>query len=259
MKRIFVLALVLLFLTGCTQNISKNTAAPVTNPVEQDRIVQQLESEHFIFYSKEKDKECIEALASTLSDSYARISEDLGVTLSKKVNIYVYSDLDTFHSAINQPDAPDWVVGIALPGTTTIKMVNPLNVDSHSYDSMLKVMVHEFTHIVTMNINPKVYSLPLWLSEGIAMFEAGQTEGVNEWISTAKASDKFPTLKELESGSYTFGNIGGYQFSYSIIEYMVKNYGYDKVIALIKSPTEFEEIFGLSKEAFQKEWIEYLN
>jgi hypothetical protein len=258
-KTKLIYVVVLLFLTGCSQNINKDTVASSNSNVEKDTIVQQLESDHFMFYSKEQDKKCIKDLSNTLEDNFTRITDDLDTTLNKKVNIYIYSDLSTFHTAINQPDAPSWVVGTALPGTTTIKMVNPSNADGRPYSNMMKVIVHEFTHIVAMNINSKVYDVPIWLNEGVAMLEAEQYEGVEEVLSKAKSSNEFPTLKDLEAATYNFGNIGGYQFSYSILEYMVKAYGYDKVIALIKSPSEFEKILGLSKEDFQKEWIAHLN
>ena len=257
-KRKLIFVVVLLLLTGCSQNISKDTVVPSNSNVEKDKIVQQSESDHFIFYAAEQDKACIKDLIKTLEDNYTRITDDLDASLNKKASIYIYSDLSTFHAAINQPDAPSWVVGIALPGTTTIKIVNPSNADGRPYSDMMKVIVHEFTHIVTMNINSDVYNIPLWLSEGIAVFEAEQSEGTAEVISRAKSSNEYPTLKSIESGTNNFGTRGGYQFSYSIIEYMVNTYGYDKVIALIKSPSEFEKILGLSEEDFQKEWIAHL-
>ena len=262
-KLMFIMLFIVLLLAGCSQDIGKDISKDTINTsnsnTEKDKIVQQLESDHFNIYSKEADKDCIKDLSKILEDNYTRITDDLDTSLNKKANIYIYSDLDTFHKAINQPDAPSWVVGCALPGTTTIKMVNPLNAGGRSYSDMMKVIVHEFTHVVTMSINSDIYEIPIWLSEGVAMFEAQQVEGVDEALSKAKSSNKFLSLKDLENDPYNFGSQGGYQFSYSIIEYMVKTYGYDKLIALIKSPSEFEKILGLSKEEFQKEWIAQFN
>lgn len=253
-KRLVFLVMILL-LTGCSQSVSKDPIVTNNSNIVQDRIVQQEESDHFIFYTKEQDKACIEDLSRMLEDQYTRITDNLNTTVDKKVSIYIYPDLSTFHAAINQPDAPDWVVGTAVPGTTTIKMVNPAKAGNRPYSDMLKVVVHEFTHIVTMSINPDVNNIPLWLSEGIAVFEADQSQGTDETLSQAKSSGKYPDLKSLERDPYNFGTQGGYQFSYSIIEYMVDTYGYDKVMALIKSPSEFEKILGLSEEAFQKQWV----
>jgi RNA polymerase sigma-70 factor (ECF subfamily) len=258
-RKLISVVFVLLFLSGCSQDISKDTINTTNSSTEKDKIVLQLESDYFKFYSKDQDKECIKDLSNTLENNYTRITSDLKTSLNKKVNIYIFSDLSTFHEAINSPDAPSWVVGTALPGTTTIKMVNPFNADGRPYADMVKVLVHEFTHVVTMSINSDVHGIPTWLNEGVAAFEAEQYEGTVEVLSKAKSSNEYPTLKSLETGTNTFGNIGGYEFSYSITEYIVKTYGYDKLIALIKSPSEFEKILGLSKEDFQKEWVAHFD
>lgn len=256
-KLICVVLSVLLLLTGCSQNRGKATLNPNNSNTVRDEIVQQLESEHFKFYSKEQDKECLKDLSNALEDNYARVTNNLNASLDKKVSVYIYSDLSTFHKAIYQPDAPSWVVGIALPTSNTIKMVHPSNADGRPYSDFMKIIVHEFTHVVVSNISSEPEDIPIWLNEGVALFEAEQHEGVEETLS--KASNKFPSLKDLETDSSTFGYNGGYQFSYSIAEYIVKIYGYDKLIALIKLPSEFEKILGLSEEDFQKEWITYCN
>lgn len=230
-KFIYVNLLVLLLLTGCNKDISKETIIPSNSSTDKDDMILQSESNHFKFYSEDQDKECLEDLSAALEDNYTRITDDLDIQLNKKVDIYIYSNLSTFHEAIGKPEAPDWVVGHVKPGSNTIRMVNPSNADRRPYSNFMKVIVHEFTHIVAENINSDIYSIPIWLSEGVAMFEANM---------------------------YNFGDKGGYQFSYLIVKYIVEAYGYDELIALIKSPSEFQKIFGLLKEDFQKEWITHL-
>lgn len=55
-----------------------------------------------------------------------------------------------------------------------------------------------------------------------------------------------------------FAELDGYALSYTIVEYMISEYGYDKLIDLIKSPYDFDEIFSITIEEFEKEWKEYL-
>ena len=44
-------------------------------------------------------------------------------SFNSKIDVYIYPDLKTFHSAVNYPDAPDWVVGAA--SKNELKMVSP--------------------------------------------------------------------------------------------------------------------------------------
>jgi hypothetical protein len=257
-KRKFIcIMLIILLLTGCNTFKSKDTTNSSNSSTEKNNIVLQLESSHFKFYSKEQDKGCLKDLSNELENNYARVTNDLHTSLDEKTNIYIYSDLKSYHEAIYQPDAPNWAVGNAeLPDT--IDMVNPLKAgNGYSHSDFMKVIVHEFTHIVTAKINPNINSIPRWLTDGIAVYEAKQDDNVNQVISRAKAINKFPKLKDLEN-PYTFGDDCGYQYSYSIVDFIIKTYGYDKLIALIKSPADFEKILGITEDNFQKKWISYV-
>lgn len=244
----------LLLLSGCS-DAKKASIDNSGDSTQKNALIQQLETKHFKFYSKDKDKQCLKDLSNALEDNYTRIINDLHTSLNEKIDVNIYSDLNTYHKAADRPDAPSWFVGNAVPGSNSIQMVNPSNADGRPYSDFMKVIIHEFTHVVIMNINPDVYNIPSWLNEGVAVFEAKQDEGTEQVILKAKSSNKFPSLEDLETNVSAFGNNGGYQFSYSIIQYIVKNYGYDKLIALIKSPTDFDKILGVSKDDFQKEWI----
>jgi hypothetical protein len=248
-KSILIFLSILFLLSGCNKN------KEVTETI--DKFELQFDTEHFKFNSKKQDKECLKDLSDALEDNYKRITSDLHINLNRKVDVYIYSDLDTYHKAINQPDAPKWAVGNADPSSGTIHMVNPLNGDGRPYSDFMKVIIHEFTHVVVINMNSNIYSIPLWLSEGIATYEAKQYSG-NEVKSISPKLGATP-LKDLESDYINFGNKSGYQISYSVVEYMIKNYGYDKVIDYIKYPDQVEKILGVSKEELQKNWLDYVN
>ncbi|MDP4089438.1 MAG: peptidase MA family metallohydrolase [Bacillota bacterium] len=248
-----VILAVLLLLTGCG-NVNDNSSSDAEN----FNIVQQLETEHFSFFSKDEDMQCLKDLSNSLEDNYTRILNDLDTSLSKKVDIYIYTDLNTYHRAANISDTSTHVVGSALPGYNVIQMVNPSNAELLPYSDFMKIIVHEFAHTAIMSINTDVGTIPKWLNEGTASFEAKQDDGVEQLISKAKSSNNLPSFIDLETDSETFSKNGGYQFSYSIIDYIVKTYGYDKLIALIKSPRDFENILGVSKDDFHKQWIAQL-
>lgn len=52
-------------------------------------------------------------------------------------------------------------------------MVSPY-VDKSKEDYMIKVAIHEFTHVLVRKINKE--GVPIWLNEGIATFEANQMD-----------------------------------------------------------------------------------
>lgn len=51
---------------------------------------------------------------------------------------------------------------------------------------MMKVAIHEFTHVVISHVNSNISEIPIWMNEGVADLEG--------------------------KDSYTFGNNGGYLF-----------------------------------------------
>jgi RNA polymerase sigma-70 factor (ECF subfamily) len=219
------------------------------------------ESQHFNFYSTDGDIKVLDSLAITLENNYSGITSHLGIEIDKKINVKVFPDIKAFHAAINYPDAPDWVVGSC--NGDELMMVSPLNPGSvHTYASLLQVIVHEFVHIaVSYARGDKGWtSLPRWLSEGYAQYEAGQ---VNEHIRKLAASGLKgktpPTWEQLDNASVIeFGNMNGYGLSVTIVEFLVDTYGMDKLVLLIKEPENIEIIYGLSESTLEKQWIQYL-
>lgn len=173
----------------------------------------------------------------------------------------VFPDIKTFHAAINYPDAPDWVVGSC--NGDELMMVSPLNPGSiHTYESLMQVIVHEFVHIaVSYARGDKGWTtLPRWLSEGYAQYEAGQiNEQIRKIVETSVVANTPPTWTQLGTASVMeFGNMNGYGLSVTIVEFLVVTYGIDKLVLLIKEPENFETIYGMSEYTLEKQWIQYV-
>lgn len=219
------------------------------------------ESLHFDFYSTNDDIKVLDSLAIVLEKNYSRITDHLGIQINKKINVKVFPNIKDFHTAIKFPDAPDWAVGSS--NGDELMMVSPLNPGSvHTYASLMQVIVHEFVHIAVSyaRVDKGWTAFPRWLSEGYAQYEAGQ---INEYVrKSVKSSliDKTPpTWTQLDTASVMeFGNMNGYGLSVTIVEFLVVTYGIDKLVLLIKEPENIEIIYGLSKDALEKQWIQYL-
>jgi hypothetical protein len=208
------------------------------------------ESQHFNFYSTNADVKMLDSLAITLENNYSRITNHLGIQIDKKINVKVFPNLKTFHLAINYPDAPDWVVGSS--NGDELMMVSPLNPGSiHTYESLMQVTVHEFVHIAVSYARG---------DKGYAQYEAGQiNEHIRKIVESSVIAKTPPTWTQLATASVMeFGNMNGYSLSVTIVEFLVVTYGIEKLVLLIKEPENFENIYGLSENTLEKQWIQYL-
>jgi len=234
---------------------------PVLAGQNSDSLNLTKESQHFDYYSTPADIKVLDSLAKTLENNYSRITNHLGIQIIKKINVKVFPNIQAFHAAINLPDAPDWVVGVW--NADGLLMVSPLNPGSvHSYESLMQVSVHEFTHMAVYYArgNKGFTGLPRWLGEGYAQYEAGQlNDRIRKFVESGLIGKAPPTWIQLDSVSdMEFGNMNGYALSVTIVEFLVVTYGFDKLVLLIKEPENIEIIYGLSKNALEKQWIQYL-
>lgn len=211
------------------------------------------ESDHFNFYSTKTDKESLNDLEENLESNYERISKDLQVTLNEKIKVTIYPDINEFHKAIEMTDAEDWLVGVAR--NSEIMMVSPLNPGSiHTYESLMKVIVHEYTHILIGNINA---TTDIYLNEGIAVVEANQIDNNTKYYLREIAKlNKLPSIGEMKNNYSRLEQ--PYFLSGGFVDFIIKECGYDKVIDLIKNPDDIENIIGHTKEEIILKWSEYI-
>lgn len=238
-KALIILSVMCILFVGCGE--------------KTDTIKLRKESKHFKYSSTKSDKEALDDLEENLESNYDRIAKNLNVTLDEKIDITIYPNIDEFHKAIGMEDAEDWLVGVA--GTSEVAMVSPLNPGPiHTYDSLMSVIVHEYTHILVMNLNADTDT---YLNEGIAVVEANQLDNNTKYYlrETAKL-DKLPSIDEMKN-NYS-GLEQPYFLSGGFVDFIINNYGYDGIINLIKNPDDLERITGSTKEELEQSWKEYI-
>jgi hypothetical protein len=238
-----------IILCGCDK---KNNSIEVN----ETSLVRQVKTQNFIFYSVDKDKKCIDDLSKELEDNQKVITNKLKVKIDDKIKVQIYPDIKSLHVAMNIADANDSIVGTGWGNE--LKIVSPLNPGTiHNYDSVKKALVHEFTHVVISKINNNINEIPAWLNEGIATYEAKQmNEKAREFIKQRVSENKIPSFENITKGFNTPD--GSHIFSYTIAEFLVNNYGYDRMIDILKTPKDLEKILGVSIYEFEKQWFSYL-
>lgn len=218
----------------------------------------KMETEHFIIYYSEMDRPCIDKVSDVLEDNYNEITFKLKQELKEKLTVEIHADIKELHTDLGFPDAPDWIRGGL--GVGKIIIASPLNPPPGSeFDNVVNTAIHEFVHIIIKEINP---SIPRWLDEGIASYEAkdNNENWIKRTIIKGLENNTLPSFNDLDTKEdfQAFFAKDGYQYSYTIVESIVNIFGYDKLYSFIKTPNKFDDVFGITKTELENKWIEYI-
>lgn len=231
-------------------------------PLSQDRLkttdrILLSSNSKFEIWGLESEQAAADTVIKVLTANYDRIADSLNTQLTNYVTVDIYPDLSTFHAAINWPSAPDWAVGAAF-GETNIHMVSPYNPGPvHSFSSIINVVTHELVHCFVHNLKNGA-SVPIWINEGSASYLAFQATSTNQICDYIDQHGSIPTLSELNNGS-TYGNIGGYSFGYSIVEFIVTEVGGSDILSQFIASGANYSILGFANETeFQIAWQQFL-
>jgi hypothetical protein len=243
-KLLAVFAISLLF--GCSRQESDG----ITNTNQE----LEYTAEHFKFHLTEFDHANIASIAQYLENNYSRVTADLSASNLPVINIQFYSNQSTLHQTLNFPNSPAWLVGAAT-ARDQIHMMSPNAPNlNRAFDEMLAIMVHEFTHCVTLNLAPNSGNNPRWLWEGVALYEAGQFVHPNCIAYLVNGNP--PTLAGLNANWQT--NTQLYDVGYLLIEYIVATWGKEKLANLIIALGDIQAVLGISVAAFESGWYEFV-
>ena len=120
--------------------------------------------------------------------------------------------------------------------------------------SAQKEAVHEFAHVVSLNLHPNFGNNPRWLWESVAMFAAEEFRDPKDVPSLREGS--YPTLEELNTDFNSGRSI--YDVGYVLVDYIINTWDHDHLIALIRSNGAIEQTLGISESDFEKGWQQYV-
>ncbi|AFQ43536.1 hypothetical protein [Desulfosporosinus meridiei] len=212
------------------------------------------EGKYVCVYFQKGDEKGAQEVFDLLELTSKDIRQKLGFTSSAyKTKMYIYKSQSTFQmrkfGLVTLIFAPKWYIGdnkdeIAL-------MVSPYaKVEVHDHDGILSAAPHEMIHTINYLINPR---LSYWIDNGVAGYLSNQVPQ-SERISRKRV----PAFQDIQTeNEIKFGTIGGYDYSYSYIEYLDKTYGWDKVVEIVKGGS-YQDAFSKSEKEIYDGWVKYL-
>ncbi|MHC1749116.1 MAG: hypothetical protein AB9856_12480 [Cellulosilyticaceae bacterium] len=210
------------------------------------------EGDSFILHYEPQD----ENVANDLIESLQQVTDTLNdkdfAALDKKTGIYIYPNLDTFHTKkyglLGKFISSKEYIGDNV--FTDVIVVSPNVSDSqYSYDDVISTATHEYARTIVYQINS---STPKLLSEGLAGYLSGTTKPAHKLAA-------LPRIEDTHIGNPAQFKLKGMEdYAYTYVEYLNKTYGMDKVLNLTLHPYQYKGILGATEEQVYANWCQYL-
>ena len=190
----------------------------------------------------------IAEISRELGNNYTRIIDDLQIQSMPKITVKIWSDYNNFLIAMEND------IGVRHTGATGyIFGMTEIRIIYNNQSAV--AAVHEFAHLVTMQINSSIPNNPRWLWEAVALYE--NNEFVNPKTLPYMVSGNYPTLKELNT-DYNSSNHYIYNVGYLLLEYIVQTWGMDGVIGLVQNNGNITIRLGITIQEFESGWYQFV-
>ncbi|QBD79314.1 hypothetical protein EPA93_26330 [Ktedonosporobacter rubrisoli] len=194
-----------------------------------------------------------------------RISANLGGGLVEPVDLWIYASNDDFHGSL-APQTYEWVGGISFPELDQASIV----VDSLQAETLSRDMPHEMTHLVFHQLIARGILAPLWLDEGLAVYNQVYHEPAMKMrFKQALAEHNLLRLDDIANEFPADANKAylAYAESWMLVDYMYHTFGPQKIAALIKGMDNPQNSFrqdlllALDEDQIhlENQWLLHLN
>ncbi|MEA1872390.1 MAG: peptidase MA family metallohydrolase [Chloroflexota bacterium] len=199
------------------------------------------------------------ALMDVCQEGLAWLARDIGAYPEKPIKIYIYASTSDLKGAMIFPQ--EWTGGVAFTAFSTIA----IGISPSELDWGKRALVHELTHLVVHQATFSPYGrLPLWLDEGLAMYNEGELDpAFRSYLEEAISEDELISVRSLCSpfSAYSEKARLSYAQSYSLVEYLLDNYGQDRMLdllALLKQGSTYDEalteVYGFDIDGLDACW-----
>lgn len=209
------------------------------------------------------------------SDSFARdlmasaqqamttLAADTGARPERPASIYVYASSEDLAGALIFPQ--DWTGGVAFTRFDIIAIgIAPANLSWGK-----RAIAHELSHLVVHQITLNPYNdLPTWLDEGLAMYAEGLPDpGYTSLLHRAVSEGALISVRSLASPFSAYADLAtlSYAQSYSVVEYLIRQYGQARMLELLNTFRQgatydgaLQKVYGFDMDGLNGVWRGYV-
>lgn len=198
-------------------------------------------------------------ILATAQDAVERLSEDTGAYLKEPVRFYIYASSADLKGSMIFPQ--EWTGGVSFTRYGCIA----IGISTANLTWGKRAIAHELTHMVThqMTLNP-YNDIPVWLEEGLAMWNEGPMQSqFSSALARAISDKKLLSVQTLASPFSAYADVSylSYAESYSVVDYLIRTYGKDRMFQLLETFHQgstydgaLRKVYGLDTKSLNAEW-----
>jgi hypothetical protein len=221
-------------------------------------------SDKISLYWYKGNQSYVDQLVAGCQQALDRLTQNTGGYLTQPVSIYIYASSEDLRGAMVFPQ--EWTGGVAFTEYSIIAIGIPAN----QLEWGIGALAHELGHMMTHQITFSPYGaiLPTWLDEGLAMYAEGKPDTYLESVlQTAISQHKLISVRSLASpfSALPAEAYLSYAESQSLVEFLIHNYGKDKMLQLLslfKEGSTYDEaltrVYGFDQDGLDTLWQEYI-
>lgn len=220
---------------------------------------QTVRSEQLNLHYYKLDKSLAQEMLDAGVEGMNRNKNDAGLTTDIPINIYVYPSYDDLKDAILYE--PSWVGGQAYPEENIVILGTSGGNTSWDKDTV----IHELTHVLVGHFTFSCLGdVPQWLNEGLAVYSEGPLDA--QFQNPLDEAVQNDSLLSIRSISGSFSEVAdkadlSYAQSYSIVDFLIKEYGRDKMTSLltafrdgVTTDDALMQVYGFNIDGLEDQW-----
>ena len=211
----------------------------------------------------EGDDSFAQELMNDCGEGLVKLAREIGASPERPIKIYTYTSANDLQGAMIFP--MEWTGGTAFTEFGIIA----IGISPDQLDWGKGALAHELTHLVVHQVTFSPYgSLPVWLDEGLAMYNEGELDPyLQSWLDNAISNNNLISVRSLCSpfSAEPEKAYVSYAESYSLVEYLLDTYGQAKMLhllTLLKQGNTYDEalteVYGFDIDGLDASWRETL-
>jgi hypothetical protein len=203
-----------------------------------------------------------QSIMSTAQAALTRLANNTGAAPDKTVNLSIYTSDQDYAASVT--GASEWSGGVTLPDYNSILLlIRPIN-----FSVDVTGVSHELTHVIVNQVTFNPYTIiPYWLNEGLAMYIQYPT-GVlpSQFTNPFNNAISNNTLISVRSlcdpfSAYADKAFLSYAESFSIVTYLIDQYGSNKMLQFLDSFKQgttydgaLQSVYGFDMDVLFNQW-----